>query len=97
MKMDDCCSICCHKILRHAKNIVCLICLKTYMKCVSIDPDYRNEIEANKNTYYCSQCLSSEMPFNYIDDETEFMSVINEMASVCSITYLSDLMFFHLN
>ena len=34
------------------------------------------------------------MPFNDIDDETEFMSAINEMASVCSITYLSDLMFF---
>ena len=64
MKMDNC-PICSHKVLQHAKSIIFLVCLKKYhLKCVSIDPMEREEIDNKKTTWYCRECLKAILPFN---------------------------------
>ena len=91
--MDNC-PICNHKVLQHARKVICIVCSKNYhLKCISIDPDYMNEIEKIRQTWYCCDCLSSILPFNCIDDDNEFLLSINDLVSTSKIQCLSDILF----
>ena len=97
--MDNC-PICNHKILQHVRKVLCIVCSKHFhMKCISIDPDYINEIEKTRKTWHCCDCLTSILPFNCIDDDNEFFLSINDLVTTSHIQYLSDILFspFELN
>ena len=96
----DKCLTCARKILQHAHNITCSLCSVTYhLKYIFIVPEDIQYIELHRNDWYCSCCLVDLFPFNNLENETDFMSVINDSPASSSLRYLSDKMFlpFELN
>ena len=69
-----------------------------HMKCISIDPSTISQLNQN-NSWFCSICLSSILPFNHIEDDDEFRSASSNNLCSTSLSYLSDLLFspFELN
>ena len=90
----DKCLICTRKLLQHAYNISCSLRSETYLlKCVSIIPEDLEYIELHRNDWYCSCCLVDLCPFNNLENETDFMSTINDSPAIGFLRYLSDKMF----
>ena len=57
-----------------ANVLTALVCInqdiryeKYHLKCVSIDPVEREEIDNKKPTWYCRECLKAVLPFNSLD------------------------------
>ena len=95
MIMDNC-PICNQKILRHAKFIICTICdMSHHLKCLSIVDDVRAEFVKNVKTWYCSICIQDILPFNGLEDEEEFKSVVLESNFSGRMGNLSDKSFLY--
>ena len=95
--MDNC-PICIKKILPHAKKLLCAVCYTAHhIKCISIDPIAIAQLEAEKELWYCSNCLIEIFPYNGIANDDEFASTIS--CTTLSLNYLSDKLFvpFELN
>ena len=75
-------------------NMFIVLC-NLSLKCLSIVPDDIEYIELHRNDWYCSYCLVDLFPFNNLENETEFMSVINYSSG--SLRYLSEKNSCHLN
>ena len=67
--------------------------------CVSIVPDVISQLEKDKDTWYCCQCLVDNLPYTGIEDDMKFISAINKIASSSVLTCLSEILFmpFELN
>ena len=77
------CGMCKKKIENSSPHkINCLICSKYYhWKCV--DP---LKSVAISEPYYCYSCMSSALPFNHIQLNEDFQSVLDEMYSTAQLT-----------
>ena len=92
------CPICSQKLLRHAKQLSCSLCLDVYhMKCISIDPIVIADLE-NDNNWFCVTCIHGIFPFNNLESQEEFISLTTGSCST-TISSLSDKLFlpFELN
>ena len=71
------CNICDQRILSHSRVIKCVICDGVnHIKCISLKTEEQLYILNSKSTWYCSKCLSSNLPFNHYADEDEFLNAI---------------------
>ena len=71
------CNICDQRILSHSRGIKCVICDGiNHIKCKSLKTEEQLYILNSKSTWYCSKCLSSNLPFNHYADEDEFLNAI---------------------
>ena len=71
------CNVCYQRILSHSRVIKCAVCSGTYhINCISMKADEQLTILNNQYTWYCSICLSSNLPFNHYIDEDEFLDAI---------------------
>ena len=99
MNMDKC-MICLKSILRHARSIQCAVCNMMYhLKCITLSTEYVELLAINQHLWYCSHCITDMFLFNQIEDVTDYISVIKDLAPSSSLSYLSDELFlpFELN
>ena len=76
--MDVKCSICNSRVLSHSRISKCAICFNVYhLKCLSLNEIDQNYILKNQATWFCTKCLSSVLPFNCIDNDTDFHQALN--------------------
>lgn len=65
------CNICDKCINTNSKSICCNICKNvTHLKCSYLSPSDCS------SDYTCTSCISSIFPFNYVSEETEFLSML---------------------
>ena len=76
--MDVKCSICNSRALSHSRISKCAICYNVYhLKCLSLNAIDQIYILKNQATWFCTKCLSSVLPFNCIDNDTDFHQALN--------------------
>ena len=79
MNMDKC-PICSRSILSHARKINWFICCFYYhMKCISLDPNDLSNIELNRSSWYCCNCITAIFPFIHIANNELFIFEVNSM------------------
>ena len=72
------CNICLKRVLNHSFHLKCQLCFsKVHLKCLpqvnKNDSLYRNK---DSDTWYCTRCIGEILPFNSIEDHSEFDRVI---------------------
>ena len=68
------CNFCHIRILRHSGHITCCACSNDYhIKCITIVPAEISYIRNNSSEWLCESCLSTNLPFNQIEDQNEFL------------------------
>ena len=93
MNMDKC-MICLKSILRLAKSIQCAVCNMMYnLQCITLSTEYIDLLAINQHIWCCSHCLRDMFPFNQIEDDTDYISAIEDLALSSSLSYLSDKLF----
>ena len=73
------CNVCSKKILRHSYQLKCSSCsCLVHLKCLpSVKRDDPLYTERHQNTWFCTKCIDSTLPFANIIDDDEFISTIN--------------------
>ena len=76
----NCCPICKRKVQSHALQILCKVChCLFHMKCLSLESAVLKKLVDDENEWFCSLCISNELPFNHIENDNEFI------ISVCGV------------
>ena len=71
--MAEYCWLCRKRLLSHASIISCCIChQKCHIRCISSNDDKVSSIKRNINQGFCINCVSSDLPLNRFEDETDF-------------------------
>ena len=89
------CKICLRKMQSNSIFIECINCHHKYhAKCINAD---RNDLVTNA-LWYCMCCIQTIFPFNHIEDNQEFYSVIMECVSDFPYQFheMNDKVFIHL-
>ena len=90
----DKCMICFKGILRHARSIQCAFCeMMHHLKCITLCAEFSEQLVSNQELWSCSHCITDMFPFKQIADDTDYISVIEDLASCSSLSYLSDKLF----
>ena len=74
------CLICNKPVLSHSYYLICSTCEScTHLKCLP-NVDKTGALYTNRltNQWICIKCSSSIFPFNHIQDDIEFLSIISE-------------------
>ena len=72
----DKCSLCLKLVRYNQKGICCDICnLWVHLKCTNLTLCDFNPFVITNELFYCQICISSVLPFNYIDDDFEFINL----------------------
>ena len=99
--MDNC-KICCRRFQNHSRKIMCCVCNNEFhIKCVTLSPEGIQQLEQNHTNWFCQTCITEIFPFNKLEDDLDFLSVLKDMcmSSQQSFSYLSEKLFipFELN
>ena len=71
--MAEYCLLCRKRLLSHASIISCCIChQKCHVRCISSNDEEVSSINRNINQWFCTNCVSSALPFNHFEDETDY-------------------------
>ena len=71
--MAEYCLLCRKRLLSHASIISCCIChQKCHVRCISSNDEEVSSIKRNINQWFCTNCVSSALPFNHFEDETDY-------------------------
>ena len=92
--------VCNNRILTHSMNIECNFChLFNHIKCIALSTEYIQDILADAQQWLCPLCLAYIFPFNYIEDDHEFIGAIDDLSNKDTLRYISEKMFipFELN
>ena len=89
------CLLCEKKILRHARQVQCTHCKNIFhLKCLALSPDSMNAI-LEETSWICLVCLGCIFPFNQVDDDSEFIEVLDDFfpSNNNTLLFLSDNIF----
>ena len=71
--MAEYCLLCRKSLLSHESIISCCIChQKCHIRCISSNDEEVSSIKRNINQWFCINCVSSALPFNHFEDETDY-------------------------
>ena len=74
------CSLCQRRILSHAYRIQCCVCYGVYhSKCITLCPTEQQHLKDNARTWYCMCCNETVLPYNHIDDQSEFLAAVTNV------------------
>ena len=77
MMSANVCKLCCRKVQSFCHQMHCMNCAGiSHAKCVNLEKDELH----TRLFWYCPCCVQSTFPYNHIDDDDEFYSVIIEGA-----------------
>ena len=81
---------------------MCCVCNNEFhIKCVTLSPEGIQQLEQNHTNWFCQTCITEIFPFNKLEDDLDFLSVLKDMcmSSQQSFSYLSEKLFipFELN
>ena len=81
-------------IFAHSMRIECKYCLWCYhIKCITMSIDFTEEILADAQHWLCHFCLTSIFPFNYIEEDLEFIGTIDDLSHRDTLKHVSDKLF----
>ena len=71
------CNVCSKNVRSFQYHLDCLLCNSQYhYQCLNRN---RNEYDnACKTDYFCTKCISHELPYNHFDDDYDFFNAISE-------------------
>ena len=70
-------------------NIECNFChLFYHIKCITLSTEYIQDILADAQQWICHLCLASIFPFNYIEDDHEFIGAIDDLSNKDILMYI---------
>ena len=73
----DKCSLCVKLVRYNKKGICCDICnILVHFKCTHLTLCDCNQFVITNELFYCQRCISSVVPFNYIDDDFKFINLL---------------------
>ena len=74
---EDKCSLCLKLVRHNQQGICCGICnIWVHIKCTNFTLHGFNQLATTNELFYCQRCISNVLPFNYIDDEFEFINLL---------------------
>ena len=72
------CLLCRKRLLSHSCVISCCICHeKCHLRCISSNDEELCTIKTDFNQWFCITCVSSALPFNHYEDETEYRDALS--------------------
>ena len=75
--MAKICDVCVGSIVINQPYLTCSSCsCYCHIKCLSYPTNY--DTDADKHNWICKTCTQNILPFNYIEEESEFMDAISE-------------------
>ena len=76
--MAEYCLLCRKRLLSHSCVISCCICHeKCHLRCISSNDEELCTIKTDVNQWFCITCVSSALPFNHYEDETEYKDALS--------------------
>ena len=77
------CSTCERHVHSHSLHLFCSCCYaKTHLNCIPHvqrnDPLYVNR---QNSVWFCIQCVQTIFPFNYLEDDTDFISAVSDRSN----------------
>jgi hypothetical protein len=70
------------RVLSHSQNLFCTCCEQFIHRNCLIDPSVFDSAQSDSN-FMCSACMSIEFPFNNLDDDNEFLHIIQSFNADC--------------
>ena len=75
--MAKICDICVGSIVINQPYVTCSSCsCYCHIKCLSYPTNY--DTDADKHNWICKTCTQNILPFNHIEEDSEFMDAISE-------------------
>ena len=76
--MAEYCLLCRKRLLSHSCVISCCICHeKCHLRCISSNDEELCTIKTDVKPWFCMICVSSALPFNPYEDETEYKDALS--------------------
>ena len=76
--MADYCLLCRKRLLSHSCVISCCICHeKCHLRCISSNDEELRTIKTDISQWFCITCVSSALPFNHYEDESEYKDALS--------------------
>lgn len=90
------CKVCLKNICLKQKAMYCDICTtRIHLKCTVLSNNDYSTFCASSDPWYCPPCLMNIFPFNYIEDDSDFLFALRELKSdiIFNPNILRDLVF----
>ena len=93
MNMAEC-PVCSRYILSHSKVVTSGICKYVFhLKCVPLNTQEQYCITTQKQSWYCTSCITEIFTFNFIENDKLFPAEINNYDLKSRVIELSDALF----
>lgn len=88
------CKICKAHILSHARFMKCYLCQSLYhIQCISVSYEDSVYCDRHVQQWMCFECVSDNLPFTNIEDETEYYATITCNQDRFTIDVLENMLF----